>query len=87
MRPTTSPTTAMSTSAAMIVRRNQRGAWPGATVLDHELVKLDQRHLLQASYRVISPPLLGHGLSIGLLRQESDSLTVYLLTRRLGGPP
>lgn len=42
MRPTTGPTTAMSTSAAMIIRRTQRGA-PGATLLDQEFVKLDQR--------------------------------------------
>jgi hypothetical protein len=42
MRPTTSPTTAMSTNAAIIIRRTQRGA-PGATLLDHEFVKLDQR--------------------------------------------
>jgi hypothetical protein len=36
------PTTAMSTNAAMIVRRTQRGAL-GATRRDHEFVKLDQR--------------------------------------------
>jgi hypothetical protein len=42
MRPTTSPTTAMTTNAVMIIRRTQRGA-PGATLRDHEFVKLDQR--------------------------------------------
>jgi hypothetical protein len=34
----TSPTTAMSTNTAMMARRTQRGARPGATSRDHELV-------------------------------------------------
>jgi hypothetical protein len=45
MSPTTPPTTAMTTNTAMIVRRNQRGARPGATNPVHEFVKLDQRAL------------------------------------------
>jgi hypothetical protein len=32
----------MTTNAVMIIRRTQRGA-PGATLRDHEFVKLDQR--------------------------------------------
>jgi hypothetical protein len=43
MRPTTSPTTAMTTNAAMIIRRTQRGGRPGARSRDHELVQDDQR--------------------------------------------
>jgi hypothetical protein len=42
MRPTTSPTTAMTTNAAMIIRRTQRGVPPGAADPFHTFVKLDQ---------------------------------------------
>jgi hypothetical protein len=42
MRPTTRPTTAMTTNAAMIIRRTERGTG-GAPLLDHEFVKPDQR--------------------------------------------
>jgi hypothetical protein len=45
MRPTTSPTTAMTTNAVMIIRRIQRGAPPGAVDPFHVFVKLDQRAL------------------------------------------
>jgi hypothetical protein len=45
MIPTTSPTTAMTTNAAMIIRRTQRGAPPGAVDPFHMFVKLDQRAL------------------------------------------
>jgi hypothetical protein len=37
-KPTTSPTTAMTTNAAMIIRRTQRGGRPGARNRNHELV-------------------------------------------------
>jgi len=42
IRPTAPPTTAMTTNAAMIIRRTQCGTG-GAPLLDHEFVKPDQR--------------------------------------------
>jgi hypothetical protein len=48
VRPTTSPTTAMTTNAAMIIRRTQRGGRPGARSRDHVRVARTRR-LLQAA--------------------------------------
>jgi hypothetical protein len=45
MIPTTSPKSAMTTNAAMIIRRTQRGAPAGAADPFHMFVKLDQRAL------------------------------------------